>query len=138
MIHVSRQPGPGRRLKIECPGRKYYYETVHICPPRKKKSSWKRPRPIPPPGARKRFCWSMARGIVTGKVRLDYARDRHSLWTDDLEPAAMTIPETSDTAPEAVLEAPSASLRAVPAKDQEKPKAIEDLPAQKTDSTEGT
>jgi len=80
----------------------------------------------------------MARGIVTGKVRLDYARDRHSLWTDDLEPAAMTIPETSDTAPEAVLEAPSASLRAVPAKDQEKPKSIEDLPAQKTDPAEGS
>ena len=29
--------------------------------------------------------WPMVRGIFTGKVRLDYARHRHSLWTADLE-----------------------------------------------------
>ncbi len=31
--------------------------------------------------------WPMVRGIFTGKVRLDYARHRHSLWTADLENA---------------------------------------------------
>ena len=31
--------------------------------------------------------WPMVRGIFTGKVRLDYARHRHSLWMADLEKA---------------------------------------------------
>jgi len=31
----------------------------------------------------------MIRGILTGKVRLDYARHRHPLWVADLEPAAV-------------------------------------------------
>ncbi|MRR15995.1 MAG: cytochrome b/b6 domain-containing protein [Deltaproteobacteria bacterium] len=31
--------------------------------------------------------WPMVRGIFTGKVRLDYARHRHSLWMADLEEA---------------------------------------------------
>ncbi|HNY50607.1 MAG TPA: cytochrome b/b6 domain-containing protein [Smithella sp.] len=31
--------------------------------------------------------WPMVRGIFTGKVRLDYARHRHSLWLADMEPA---------------------------------------------------
>jgi cytochrome b subunit of formate dehydrogenase len=30
--------------------------------------------------------WPMVRGIFTGKVRLDYARHRHSLWLADIEP----------------------------------------------------
>lgn len=30
--------------------------------------------------------WPMVRGIFTGKVRLDYARHRHSLWLADVEP----------------------------------------------------
>jgi cytochrome b subunit of formate dehydrogenase len=29
--------------------------------------------------------WPMVRGILTGKVRLDYARHRHSLWLADIE-----------------------------------------------------
>lgn len=29
--------------------------------------------------------WPMVRGILTGKVRLDYARHRHALWIADLE-----------------------------------------------------
>lgn len=29
--------------------------------------------------------WPMVRGIFTGKVRLDYARHRHSLWLNDME-----------------------------------------------------
>lgn len=29
--------------------------------------------------------WPMVRGIFTGKVRLDYARHRHSLWLADIE-----------------------------------------------------
>lgn len=31
--------------------------------------------------------WPMVRGIFTGKVRLDYARHRHSLWIAEMEPA---------------------------------------------------
>ncbi|MGB5217712.1 MAG: cytochrome b/b6 domain-containing protein [Smithella sp.] len=31
--------------------------------------------------------WPMVRGIFTGKVRLDYARHRHSLWLAEMEPA---------------------------------------------------
>ncbi len=29
--------------------------------------------------------WPMVRGIFTGKVRLDYARHRHSLWMNEME-----------------------------------------------------
>jgi len=32
----------------------------------------------------------MVRGIFTGKVRLDYARHRHSLWLADIEPVKQT------------------------------------------------
>lgn len=31
--------------------------------------------------------WPMVRGIFTGKVRLDYARHRHPLWLQEMEPA---------------------------------------------------
>lgn len=81
--------------------------------------------------------WPMVRGIFTGKVRLDYARHRHSLWIAEMEPVAAVIAETSYAVAEAASEAQSASIREVPSEDQEKPKAIEDLPARKTDSTEG-
>jgi len=41
--------------------------------------------------------WPMVRGIFTGKVRLDYARHRHSLWLADVEPVqeppALTVAE---------------------------------------------
>ena len=49
--------------------------------------------------------WPMVRGIFTGKVRLDYARHRHSLWLDEIEqkknipeavPDEMAAPEKSD------------------------------------------
>jgi cytochrome b subunit of formate dehydrogenase len=36
--------------------------------------------------------WPMVRGIFTGKVRLDYARHRHSLWLAEIEPV-QEIPE---------------------------------------------
>ena len=36
--------------------------------------------------------WPMVRGIFTGKVRLDYARHRHSLWLADIE-AIKEVPE---------------------------------------------
>ena len=32
--------------------------------------------------------WPMVRGILTGAVRLDYARYRHPLWLEELDPAA--------------------------------------------------
>lgn len=42
--------------------------------------------------------WLMVRGIFTGKVRLDYARHRHSLWIADLEKV-----DVVPVAPEIVL-----------------------------------
>ena len=42
--------------------------------------------------------WPMVRGILTGKVRLDYARHRHSLWLADIEKI-----EPTPSAPEIVL-----------------------------------
>src|SRR5690606_14866650 len=53
--------------------------------------------------------WPMVRGIFTGKVRLDYARHRHSLWLDEIE-QKKNIPEAvpdETTAPEQP-DAPSA------------------------------
>jgi len=38
--------------------------------------------------------WPMVRGIFTGKVRLDYARHRHSLWLDELDPPVMEAEAT--------------------------------------------
>jgi len=44
--------------------------------------------------------WPMVRGIFTGRVRLDYARHRHSLWLADIE-GAEAVPAVA--APEMVL-----------------------------------
>lgn len=41
--------------------------------------------------------WPMVRGIFTGKVRLDYARHRHPLWLQEMEPAGESpAPVVSD------------------------------------------
>ncbi len=86
--------------------------------------------------------WPMVRGIFTGKVRLDYARHRHSLWMNELEPAepavsVLTDTSTAPSAPDSLPEAPPDSAgEALPA-DQIKPESSEDLPAQKTDSSNG-
>jgi cytochrome b subunit of formate dehydrogenase len=50
--------------------------------------------------------WPMVRGIFTGKVRLDYARHRHSLWLDEIEqknniPAAVSDETTAPEQPDA-------------------------------------
>lgn len=37
--------------------------------------------------------WPMLRGIFTGKVRLDYARHRHSLWVEEIENANPPVRE---------------------------------------------
>ncbi|PKN06481.1 MAG: hypothetical protein CVU72_04250 [Deltaproteobacteria bacterium HGW-Deltaproteobacteria-7] len=81
--------------------------------------------------------WPMVRGILTGKVRLDYARHRHSLWMAEIEPAAIAIPETSETVTEIIPETPSASPQESPSEDQKTLESIEDLPAQKTASSDG-
>jgi len=39
--------------------------------------------------------WPMVRGIFTGKVRLDYARHRHSLWLEGME-KSVPVPEEAD------------------------------------------
>jgi hypothetical protein len=46
--------------------------------------------------------WPMVRGIFTGKVRLDYARHRHSLWLNEIE-QAQTVPAavSDETTPSA-------------------------------------
>lgn len=81
----------------------------------------------------------MVRCIFTGKVCLDYARHRHSLWINELEPAVSVLTDTSTapSAPDSLPEAPPDSAgEAVPA-DHKKPESSEDLPAQKTDSSDG-
>lgn len=50
--------------------------------------------------------WPMVRGIFTGKVRLDYARHRHSLWLDEIEqqhniPAVVSDETTAPEQPDA-------------------------------------
>lgn len=70
--------------------------------------------------------WPMVRGILTGKVRLDYARHRHALWIAEMEPAVEVSAET-----------PSDLARTMPSEDQETSESIEDLPAQTADSPEG-
>ena len=51
--------------------------------------------------------WPMVRGIFTGRVRLDYARHRHTLWLADIEKIvavpAVTVPATASSATEAEL-----------------------------------
>jgi cytochrome b subunit of formate dehydrogenase len=49
--------------------------------------------------------WPMVRGIFTGKVRLDYARHRHSLWLAEIEPVAEIPKVVEETEPQAEQEA---------------------------------
>ncbi len=54
----------------------------------------------------------MVRGIFTGKVRLDYARHRHSLWITEMEPAVTAqVTDTQETLATVVkqVQAPCAS-----------------------------
>jgi len=53
--------------------------------------------------------WPMVRGIFTGKVRLDYARHRHPLWLEEIEPvqktpATATEQEQKPPVPEPAIE----------------------------------
>jgi len=54
--------------------------------------------------------WPMVRGIFTGKVRLDYARHRHSLWLNEIE-QAQTVPAavSDETTPSAKTDPPAAA-----------------------------
>lgn len=78
--------------------------------------------------------WPMVRGIFTGKVRLDYARHRHSLWLHEIEPEVAIVADTS--LPESLLEARSDAIQEVSPTEQEKPEGVDTLPAEKTDSSE--
>jgi cytochrome b subunit of formate dehydrogenase len=75
--------------------------------------------------------WPMVRGIFTGRVRLDYARHRHSLWLADIE-RVEAVPAVA--VPEMVLPPTEAEL--VPEQqtptDQESLLVVEDDPV-KTD-----
>lgn len=73
--------------------------------------------------------WPMVRGIFTGKVRLEYARHRHSLWIADLE-------ETQTTPAAAIPE-----LQLPPAEDtgpivEETTPPLDDLPLDKKETTD--
>jgi len=82
--------------------------------------------------------WPMVRGIFTGKVRLDYARHRHSLWLNEMDPGASFATDSSvaSSLQNPQSEAQPDSIQEVSPADQEKSKGIEDLPVQKTDSSE--
>lgn len=59
--------------------------------------------------------WPLCRGIFTGKVSLDYAKHRHSLWMDELEKTTVAIkiepPDNISTeAAEAINTAPAHEL----------------------------
>jgi cytochrome b subunit of formate dehydrogenase len=57
--------------------------------------------------------WPMVRGIFTGKVRLDYARHRHSLWLAEEEP----VQEVPAAVNETVTEEPEATPAVEPARE---------------------
>ena len=72
--------------------------------------------------------WPMVRGIFTGKVRLDYARHRHSLWLADIEPVKEI--------PEAVVEEKQAPPEQEPAPVIESSTEENDLPPEREKSEE--
>lgn len=66
--------------------------------------------------------WPMVRGIFTGKVRLDYARHRHSLWMAEMEPAvAVPAVETQIEVPFAAAEARPDDAKNEPRREAETP-----------------
>lgn len=73
--------------------------------------------------------WPMVRSIFTGKVRLDYARHRHSLWINDIEKADL-VPElkSTESASPAIVVAVETALEtpAPPIQEQEIRSMIED------------
>jgi cytochrome b subunit of formate dehydrogenase len=75
--------------------------------------------------------WPMVRGILTGKVRLDYARHRHPLWLADIEKAE-TVPAVS--VPEVVLPAIEAEPLPETQPEQEPLSIAEDNLAQTNDN----
>jgi len=78
--------------------------------------------------------WPMVRGIFTGKVRLDYARHRHSLWIPERE-ASPVVPEMieQEAAP-AAMDAVAPSASDAEATDQEAAPASDD--AEKKENNE--
>jgi cytochrome b subunit of formate dehydrogenase len=51
--------------------------------------------------------WPMVRGILTGKVRLDYAQHRHPLWIAEINPAPEVIPTAVEEMPPVKEEEPT-------------------------------
>jgi cytochrome b subunit of formate dehydrogenase len=73
--------------------------------------------------------WPMVRGIFTGKVRLDYARHRHSLWLDEIElkhniPEAVSDETTTPEQPDAPAAAQS---EVIPQTEQPAGEKMEDI-----------
>ncbi len=58
--------------------------------------------------------WPMVRGIFTGRVRLDYARHRHSLWVDEIETAKSPVRELPAKETEDALQSPAVPEEAGP------------------------
>jgi cytochrome b subunit of formate dehydrogenase len=73
--------------------------------------------------------WPMVRGIFTGKVRLDYAKHRHSLWLAD-------IAQSQAVSPAAVPEVQTPSLEATEPVAAGSNTATDDLPLDKKQPTE--
>jgi cytochrome b subunit of formate dehydrogenase len=83
--------------------------------------------------------WPMVRGILTGKVRLDYARHRHALWLDDIEKIGVVAIEpeivlpATETIPLPEPQIPS-QQEISPAAEGAQVKAYDEAPNQKTTS----
>ena len=72
--------------------------------------------------------WPMVRGILTGNVRLDYARHRHSLWLADIEMVEKVVPAV---APEIVLPV----IEAEPLPERQTPRQEKLMPAAEGEPT---
>ena len=77
--------------------------------------------------------WPMVRGIFTGKVRLDYARHRHSLWIAEMEPAmTASVMDTRETP--VVMEKPIDEPETGPEKAEDQAVDEAALPVEKPES----
>lgn len=77
--------------------------------------------------------WPMVRGIFTGKVRLDYARHRHSLWIAEMEPA-MTASVMDARETPVVMEKPIDEPETGPEKAEDQAVDEAALPVEKPES----
>jgi cytochrome b subunit of formate dehydrogenase len=82
--------------------------------------------------------WPMVRGIFTGKVRLAYARHRHSLWLAEIEPVLETgaVVSKEEPAPEQEDLTEKEDQPVTEQKEPEEKIEEDDTPPEKTDKPE--